>query len=199
MEPVFELAVYASRFFLALVFVATGLAKLPQTQSFESAVTNYRLLPTIFSRPIALWLPRAELGAGVLLALGILLVPVAFLLALLLLAFSVAVGINLLSGREMDCGCFGGASPQKMTWFTVARNLGLTAMALGVSTTPPSALALWPGPGTGGATVGAGAALAMLIASTSLVALLGLLGEARRVTKSAGQLERRMPGGGGGL
>ncbi len=74
----------------------------------------------------------AELGVRILLALGIFLVPVAFVLALLLLAFSGAVGITLLRGREMDCGCFGGASAEKTTWFTVARNLVLTSMAIEV-------------------------------------------------------------------
>jgi uncharacterized membrane protein YphA (DoxX/SURF4 family) len=187
-----ETVAYAARFFLALVFLVVGAVKISQPDEFERAVTNYRLLPRRFSRPVALWLPRAELAAGVLLALGVALVPVSCLLALLLLVFSGAVAVNLLRGREIDCGCFGSSTPQKMTWLTVGRNLALMAMALSVALSPPSALSLWPGPGAGGeATVGPGTALAMLIASTSLVALLGLLGEARRVAKSMRQLERR--------
>jgi uncharacterized membrane protein YphA (DoxX/SURF4 family) len=191
-QPVVALAVYAARFFLALVFIAAGASKLFQAEEFERAVANYRLLPRRFSRPVAIWLPRAELGAGFLLACGVALVPVAYLTALLLLVFSVAVGINLLRGREMSCNCFGASASEKMTWLTVGRNLVLTGIAVSVVLIPPTAFSVWPGPGGGptAASVTAGAAIAMLIASSSAVLLVGLISQAWRAAKAGRELQR---------
>jgi uncharacterized membrane protein YphA (DoxX/SURF4 family) len=197
-QPAVETVAHAGRFFLALVFVAAGASKLGGREELERAVAKYRLLPGRFSRPVAVWLPRAELAAGLLLGLGGALVPVAWLLAALLLVFSGAVGINLLRGREMSCNCFGASTPEKMTWLTVGRNLVLMSMAVGVALVPPAALALWPGPGTGGVPVGNGEALAMLLAAVSVALVVGLVGSAVRVIRAADDLERRAPSTHGG-
>jgi uncharacterized membrane protein YphA (DoxX/SURF4 family) len=186
-----EVAAHAARFFLALVFLAAGLSKLPEREEFERAVTNYRLLPERFSRPVAVWLPRVEVLAGLLLALGVALVPVSFMVAGMLLVFSFAVGVNLLRGKEMSCNCFGASAPERMTWLTVGRNLVLVGMAALVALAPPSALAVWPGPGAGGMSVGAGAAFAMLLTAVSAALVAGLFGSALRVARGAGDLERR--------
>jgi hypothetical protein len=70
-------------------------------------VGNYRLVPDragdLIGRPLAV----AEVAAGALLALGLGVRPVATLLALFIVGFSVAVAVNLLRGRTIDCGCFG--------------------------------------------------------------------------------------------
>jgi uncharacterized membrane protein YphA (DoxX/SURF4 family) len=197
-QPVVALAVYAARFFLALVFIAAGASKLVQAEEFERAVANYRLLSARFSRPVAIWLPRAELGAGLLLALGVALVPMAYLIAFLLLVFSVAVGINLLRGREMRCNCFSASTPEKMTWLTVGRNLVLGGMAFSVVLIPPTALAVWPGPGSHLAVtpVTARAAMAMLFTASSAVLLVGLISQAWRVAKAGRALQRYVSTGG---
>jgi len=190
--PVLALTVYFARFFLALVLIVAGAAKLFQVEEFRRAVASYQLLPQVFSRPVATWLPRVELGAGLMLAFGLVLVPVAYLSALLLAVFGAAVSINLIRGKEMSCNCFGASTPEKMTWLTVVRNLVLTCMALSVALVPPAALAVWPA--TGGASTGAaippGAVLAMLVTSTSAVLLAGLVSQALRVANSVRVLQR---------
>jgi uncharacterized membrane protein YphA (DoxX/SURF4 family) len=193
-HPLVALAVYFARFFLALVFIAAGASKLTQVQEFERAVTNYRLLPRRFSRPVAIWLPQAELGAGLLLALGVALVPTAYLIASLLLVFSTAVSINLLRGKEMSCNCFGTSTPEKMTWLTVGRNLVLVGMAMGIVSNPPIALSVWPGPGvaSAAASVSTGGAMAILLTSVSSVVLIGLLSQAWRVAKAGRALRRHL-------
>jgi uncharacterized membrane protein YphA (DoxX/SURF4 family) len=189
-QSVVGLAVYFARFFLALMFIAAGASKISQTEEFERAVTNYRLLPRRFSRPVAIWLPRAELGAGLLLAIGVALVPMAYLIAFLLLVFSMAVGINLLRGREMSCNCFGASTPEKITWLTVGRNLVLMGMAISVVFIPPTALAVWPGSDLAATPVTARAAMAMLFTASSAVLLVGLISQAWRVDKARRALQR---------
>lgn len=101
--------------------------------------------------------------------------------------------MNLLRGREMSCNCFGSASPEKMTWLTVGRNVILTGMTLIVVLVPSVSLTLWPGPlAASGATVGAGLALAMLCSAVSAVLLAGLVGAAWRVFTDGEKLEGRL-------
>lgn len=188
-----ELVSQFSRFFVGMVFLAAGVAKLGQGEEFERAVENYELLPRWLVPPVASWLPRLEIGGGLALVFGVALVPAATLVALMLLVFVVAVAVNLLRGREMSCNCFGSASPEKMTWLTVGRNVVLTGMAMVVVLVPPVSLAIWPGPlAVSGATAGAGVALAMLCAAVSAVVLAGIVGAAWRVFRDGKRLEERL-------
>jgi uncharacterized membrane protein YphA (DoxX/SURF4 family) len=136
-------AVLAAQLALAAVFVRSGLAKLASPDEFVRAVANYRLLPPLLNGPVARGLPVAEVAAGGLLLLGVGAGPVALLLAILLVAFSVAVAINLSRGRRIECGCRG-AAPSRITWAHVAGNLVLAAAALMVTAQPLRSPALWP-------------------------------------------------------
>lgn len=51
---------------------------------------------------------------GGLLLAGFLTRLAAFGLSVLLFSFAIAVGVNLVRGREMECGCFGRASRQRL-------------------------------------------------------------------------------------
>ena len=74
----------------------------------------------------------AELGAG----FGVF-VPDArdwaiLAIAVLLLVYTLAIGINLLRGRrDIDCGCGGPARRQTLSGWLVARNLVLMVLGLG--------------------------------------------------------------------
>ncbi|HEX2195897.1 MAG TPA: MauE/DoxX family redox-associated membrane protein [Actinomycetota bacterium] len=118
------------RFLLALVFLVAGSGKVLDRKSFEKAVRNYKLVPESLAPAIASWLPRAELAAAFLLLAGIATPAVAFAVAAMLLGFAGAVAVNLLRGREIDCGCFSTPAPKKITWLTVARNVALAAAAV---------------------------------------------------------------------
>jgi hypothetical protein len=158
-----------------------------------SALSPECLLPRRYSRPVAAWLPRVELGAGLLLFLGVALVPVAFFIALLLLVLSGVVGINLLRGREMSCNCFGASTPEKMTWLTVGRNIVLVGMASSVVLIPPTALSVWPRPGGPAVSqVTPGAATAMFLASSSVALLVGLVSQALRIARSERVLKQHV-------
>jgi hypothetical protein len=135
-----DAALFAIRLALAAVFIPAGLAKLLNREAFARAVANYRLLPPAAVRPVARTLPVLELGAGLLLLAGLGTRLVAATLAVLLVAFALAVSVNLLRGRRIDCGCFTGPGPREITWATVARNAGLSAVAVWLAAAQPATL-----------------------------------------------------------
>jgi hypothetical protein len=56
-----------------------------------------------------------------------------FGLLVLLAAFTAAVMINLIRGREIDCGCFGAGAARPITWATVGRNCVLIGMTIALN------------------------------------------------------------------
>src|SRR5437763_4227874 len=130
------------RFGLAVLFLLSGLAKLPRRAEFIAAVRSYELVPDSVGALVGRLLPPVEVAAGLLLALGLAVRPVAALLGAFLVVFSGAVAVNLLRGRTIDCGCFGPVAQRKITWATVARNGILIAAAALVVAEGPTALAL---------------------------------------------------------
>jgi uncharacterized membrane protein YphA (DoxX/SURF4 family) len=176
-----------------VVFLLSGLAKLPRRAEFVDAVKNYRLVPERVGEAIGKVLPPAELATGALLALGLGVRPVAALLALFLLAFSGAVAINLLRGRTIDCGCFGPVGSRRITWLTVARNVILIAAAGVVVAEGPTALALDRFlPGTASPRLGSPTAVALLVATTLAIVAATLAQEWRRLALLSREHERRL-------
>jgi uncharacterized membrane protein YphA (DoxX/SURF4 family) len=134
------------RFYLAIVFIRAGLTKLADLAEFRLAVTNYKILPASLANMAAVAVPVAEVTAGLLLLLGVLPGIVAAILALLLVCFSAAIGVNLARGRVFDCGCGGSSAPQLISWRHVVVNLMLAALAVLISIAPPAGFDLLHGP-----------------------------------------------------
>ena len=179
------------RFGLAVVFLLAGLAKLPQRWEFTQAVRNYRLVPERAGELVGRT-PRRSRSPPALLAVGLGMRPVAALLALFLVAFSVAVAVNLLRGRTIDCGCFGPVAQKQITWWTVPRNLVLTAAAIVVAAVQPTALALDRLlPGTPRPDIASGSAVALLFATSLAIVTVSLAQEWRRVARLAAAAEEQ--------
>lgn len=113
---------------LALLFAAAAGHKLRDLEAFRAALGDYRLLPARATSLAAVALIAFELASAVLLLVS----PRGALVAAALLAlYTVAIGANLARGRrEIDCGCFGPAARQPLSYGLVARNTGLIALAL---------------------------------------------------------------------
>jgi uncharacterized membrane protein YphA (DoxX/SURF4 family) len=194
---VVELAALASRFVLAAVFLGAGLAKLARPAEFAGAVDAYRLVPAALVRPLATWLPRLEVAAGALLAVGAASRPAALAALVLLLSFAAAIAANLLRGRTIDCGCLGTAAPRRIGWPMVGRNLALAGMALLVAGAAPRVLAV-PAPlGDGrpsGLDAGRGAAVAL--ATLGAAGAAALAAEAARLGRRRRAFLRALAGGG---
>lgn len=95
---------------LGLVFIYASLEKIADPAAFAVTIDNYRLFPLWTIGPLAIALPWLELWAGLMVLVGVWKRPAAFILAVLLTAFMMAVGYNLHRGLDFECGCFGSGS-----------------------------------------------------------------------------------------
>jgi len=123
-----ELAAVLARPFLCVVFLLAGATKLADRTSFRKALAGFGV-PDKLAGPMGILLPLAEL------AVAVSLIPArsAWLGAVgalsLLLAFIIAISINLALGRTPDCHCFGQLHSAPVGWPTLARNAGLACAA----------------------------------------------------------------------
>ena len=121
-------ALLALRLLLASVFLVAGVAKLVDLRGSRRAVVGFGV-PERFAGVAGLFLPAAELAAGVAL------VPVfsarfgALCAGVLLIGFIAAIGNALAHGRQPDCHCFGQVHSAPAGWRTLARNLVLLGLA----------------------------------------------------------------------
>ena len=120
------------QFVLAAVFVVAAVGKIADPPGFAHEVHNYALLPGFAINTLAIVLPWLELVCGLALFVGLARRSAARILGLLLVVFVIALGINLLRGRPVDCGCFGTSKVERTTserlrdmkW-AIARDAGL--------------------------------------------------------------------------
>ena len=89
------------------ILIWSGWVKLMSLPSFALTVRAYEVLPVWLIHPFALWLPGAELLVGLLLLLGMWVRSSALTAAGMFVAFAIALGINVVRGSDMTCGCFG--------------------------------------------------------------------------------------------
>lgn len=121
---------------LGLVFIAAALPKLSDPPAFAKAIWAYELFPAWSLNPLALALPWLELVCGMALCLGFWPRAAALWVAGLLLAFMVALSINLARRHPVDCGCFGATAHHTeaerlvdMRW-VLLRDAGLLLLAV---------------------------------------------------------------------
>lgn len=98
-----ELAV---RWFLGMTFIYACYHKIADPGHFAKIVYGYYLFPDVSINIIAIVLPFLELVSGLALVLGIYPRSAAIVTNGMLLAFIVALSINLVRGQQFDCGCF---------------------------------------------------------------------------------------------
>lgn len=103
----------AARLLLGALFLVAAGPKIADPPAFAKAVWNYRLVPPALLSPMALALPWLELLCGLALIVGVWVRPAATWIAILLIGFMGALGINLARRHPVDCGCFATASAQK--------------------------------------------------------------------------------------
>lgn len=95
------------RIILGFIFVYAGMEKISDPSGFSTSIYNYKLLPVFLVNFFAIVLPWIEVTSGLLLILGIAVKENAYIINSMLLIFIFAVGISLIRGLDIDCGCFG--------------------------------------------------------------------------------------------
>lgn len=134
------------RFTVALVLIVAGARKLGRggQAPLVRALANYGVVPNGWIRATAVTLPWLELVTGLLLGVGVLLIPAALCATAMLWLFAASVGWHTQRGRRFDCGCGGGGT---ISWSLAIRDLALGSVAATVAAYPHAALVVWVGPG----------------------------------------------------
>jgi len=94
------------RWILGITFIYAGCNKIIDPEHFGKIIYGYYLFPDYSINLIAIVLPFFELFSGLSLILGFYPRSAALIINGMLLAFIIAVSINLARGHQFDCGCF---------------------------------------------------------------------------------------------
>ncbi len=121
------------RFYLAFVFLMACYHKILHPEMFAMDVATYQFLPLFLINVFAITLPWVELGAGLLLIVGWKSRAASLLVALMMVAFIIALLSALHKGLDMSCGCFASnavAEEDPISIWTVVRDSVWLGMAL---------------------------------------------------------------------
>lgn len=122
------------RLTLGGLFLWSGADKLRDLAAFREAVEDYQLLPSALASSWAFVLPFLELALSALLVVGLFTRVSAALVALLLVVFMVAIGINMYRGVEIECGCAGlAAASHLIGWDSLLQDFLMLVAALALS------------------------------------------------------------------
>ena len=120
----------ASRLLVGGLFVVAGLNKLILPYGEMMAlVKQYQVIPDFLVSPIAIVLPWIELASGTALCIGFLTTPVACLVGVQLVSFSLLMVVVLVAQIPIeDCGCFGNLGIRETPLHVLIRDLVLLAI-----------------------------------------------------------------------
>ena len=119
------------RLALAALFLMSGFVKLADPYAFRAAVAGYGLF-TEYTAAVIVWvLPVLETLVGLTLLTGKWRRGGVLVGACLLIGFLVAMGAVVVRGTRVECGC--GVLGGLVSWITLARNLVLLGLLLGLS------------------------------------------------------------------
>jgi uncharacterized membrane protein YphA (DoxX/SURF4 family) len=94
------------RLILGGIFIWASLGKIGDPRGFAEVVKNYRMLPLWAIDPFSLMLPWIEILCGAALLTGYLIKGSALIADFLMIVFMLSIGINMVRGVNISCGCF---------------------------------------------------------------------------------------------
>ena len=118
------------RLTLGGLLILAAITKLTDRAAFQTAVAEYQLLPHTLERPFAAALSIIELALGTLLLAGLGTVIAAWAAVPVFLSFSIAIGVNMARGRDLDCHCFGSVQSEPIGWPSLIRSSALVIASL---------------------------------------------------------------------
>lgn len=124
---------YFSAAALTVVLVVSAWGKLRAPDNFRRALGTFEIIPARAIPTLLVAIPVTELTLAGLQWFRPLHPAVGFAMTGLFVAFTALLLRSLITGEEADCGCFGSAAPEKISWFSIVRNLvliGLAAMGI---------------------------------------------------------------------
>jgi uncharacterized membrane protein YphA (DoxX/SURF4 family) len=120
------------RLVLAAVFLVSGIAKLGSRDGSHAAAGALGVPPRV-AAVVGSALPVVEIVLGALLIVTPSGRAAAGAAAVVLLAFSILIAVNLARGRRPVCHCFGAFSRSPISLLTLLRNVALFAAAVVVA------------------------------------------------------------------
>lgn len=141
-----EILSLACRWFLAGLFIFAAHDKVWQPAEFAAMVARYELLPLWSVNAASATMAWLELILGVLLAVGLLLRPVALWSAGLLTLFTGLMVYSGLVGAGFDCGCFPGQATHQAGYGAAFRDMLFLLPALWLVWRPGNWLKMYRSP-----------------------------------------------------
>ena len=126
----------AARLILGSIFIYASYHKILAPDEFAQIVYGYDLFPSGTINLIAIIVPFVELVSGIALVMGIYTRPAAIIIIGMLLAFVIAISINIIRGHEFNCGCFSSdaATSANSAWQTLGRDMLFLLLGIHVFT-----------------------------------------------------------------
>jgi uncharacterized membrane protein YphA (DoxX/SURF4 family) len=135
-----------ARLILGGVLITAGYLKAFKPSQSKMAVRAYELLPIPVANFFGVVLPWCEIGAGLLLLLGVSVRYTSIFAGALMLLFIMAVSQAWMRGLSIDCGCFGGGgqvNPKDTKYAPeLARDIGLVLISFYLIRYPTSRFSL---------------------------------------------------------
>lgn len=118
-----------SRCVIGVVLLLGSLTKWANFGWFVGVLKKYDLAPRQTAVISAFSIALLELVIGILLLVGRWLPWSAYTALGLFLVFALAISVNLVRGKFIECGCNGFWKKTRIGWQLVSRNLGLSGLA----------------------------------------------------------------------
>jgi len=135
-----------ARLVLGGVLLVAGYLKAFSPDKSRMAVRAYEVLPIPVANFLGILLPWLEIGAGLLLILGIGIRYSSIFGTSLMFIFVIAISQAWARGLSIDCGCFGGGgtvAPGETKYLSeILRDLGLAALGIYLVRYPKTRFAL---------------------------------------------------------
>ena len=128
------------RILVGFVFIYASIEKITSPAYFAGTIQNYRILPDAMINLVAIILPWLELICGILLLTGVWHRSAALIVSMMMIIFIFAISSAILSGLDIECGCFG--SGTSANWTRIIEDLFLLVFSLQIFFFPKSILAL---------------------------------------------------------
>lgn len=116
-----EYLAFVLRLFVGYYFIYASMSKIPYPAQFADLLAAYRLFPYPVVNLLAVVVPWAELVTGLFIIIGLRSRASAILIILLYIGFNVAVGLNVIVGSPITCGCYDTVG-EPVSWMKIAKN-----------------------------------------------------------------------------
>ena len=118
------------RLSVGVLFVVAGFSKILRIQTFVFEVHSFQILPPVLVVPFAFAIVAAETIFGTALMVGLFTRIDAAVMSALTDTFILAIGINLIRGNIVACGCFGIFGSDLISVNMLLRNLVILSGSL---------------------------------------------------------------------